>query len=481
MTPRVVIAGIGPAGPELVTAQVADAIGHHRHRFLRTARHPSAVAVGDAITFDEVYESADTFADVYRTITERLAEAAAQHGEVLYAVPGSPWVLERTVAHLVADPRVECTVLAGMSFLDLAYARLRVDPIEVGMRLVDGHRFAVDAAGQRGPLLVAHCHNQRVMSDIKLAVEHEPDEPVVVLQRLGLPDETVFELPWHEIDREVDADHLTSIYISHLAAPVAAELVTFYEIVRRLRAECPWDRVQTHASLARYAIEETYELVEAIGALGPDGEGDDELIGELGDVLLQVVLNAAVAEQDGRFTLADVAAGISEKMTRRHPHVFGNVVVNGAGDVVTNWEAIKAAERADTGAAPHRDRFAGIDGSLPGLSYANELTKAAMKKGFAWGNATGAAAKVREELDEVLAATGTATITDEIGDLLHAAVVLARECGVDPEVAIRQSAAKFRRRFAALEDLIVRRGETMDQLPVATLVDRWIEAKTLTR
>jgi tetrapyrrole methylase family protein / MazG family protein len=481
MMPRVVVAGIGPAGPDLITRQVADAIARQRHKFLRTARHPSAVAVPDAATFDDVYESADTFADVYRTITDRLVAAATEHGEILYAVPGSPWVLERTVAHLVADPRVECEVLAGMSFLDLAYARLRIDPIEAGIRLVDGHRFAVDAAGQRGPLLVAHCHNQRVMSDIKLSVDDEPDEPVVVLQRLGLPDESVFELAWHELDREVEADHLTSIYIPQLAAPVAAELVTFYEIVRRLRAECPWDRVQTHATLARYAIEETYELVEAIGALGPDGEGDDELIGELGDVLLQVVLNAAVAEQEGRFTLADVAAGISEKMTRRHPHVFGDVQVDGAADVKSNWEAIKAEERKAAGTAARSATFDGISGALPGLSYANDLTKAAIKRGFAWGDAAGAAAKVREELDEVLAAVGTTTITEEIGDLLHAVVVLARESGVDPEVAIRQSAAKFRRRFTALEDLVTRRGETMEQLPLDTLVTRWQEAKTLTR
>jgi tetrapyrrole methylase family protein / MazG family protein len=470
---RVTVVGIGPAGPEYITQQVRDAIDRSGHRYLRTTRHPSSIAVANAQSFDDVYEQADTFDVVYRTITDRLVAAAQEHGEVLYAVPGSPFVLERTVQHLLADHRIEVETRAGLSFLDLAYERLRIDPIEAAVRLIDGHTFLASAAGQTGALLVAHCHNQRVLSDIKLAVETPPTEPVVVLQRLGLPDEHIVELAWADLDRAVEADHLTSLYIPSLGVPVASELIGFYEIVRRLRAECPWDRQQTHASLARYAIEETYELVEAIGALGDDGEGDEELEGELGDVLLQVVLHAAIAEQDGRFNLADVAATISEKMVRRHPHVFGDVSVSGADAVVTNWEAIKAAERGN----PTTSTFDGIDKSLPALSYANELTKAAMKTGFAWGDRERAATKVREELAEVLAATTAADIADELGDLLHASVVLARVAGVDPEVALRQSAAKFRRRFTELEHVVADRGERLDTMSEAELVARWNEAK----
>jgi tetrapyrrole methylase family protein / MazG family protein len=470
---RVTVVGIGPAGPEYITQQVRDEIDRSRHRYLRTTRHPSSIAVANGQSFDSVYESADTFDVVYRTITDQLVAAAHEHGDVLYAVPGSPFVLERTVQHLLADDRIAVETRAGLSFLDLAYERLRIDPIEAAVRLIDGHTFLASAAGQTGALLVAHCHNQRVLSDIKLAVETPPTEPVVVLQRLGLPDEHIGEIEWAELDRSVEADHLTSLYIPSLGVPVASELIGFYEIVRRLRAECPWDRQQTHASLARYAIEETYELVEAIGGLGQDGEGDDELEGELGDVLLQVVLHAAIAEQDGRFNLADIAATISEKMVRRHPHVFGDVSVSGTDAVVTNWEAIKAAERGN----PTTTTFDGIDKSLPSLSYANELTKAAMKTGFAWGDAERAAVKVRKELAEVLAATTAADIADELGDLLHASVVLARVSGVDPEVALRQSAAKFRRRFTELEHVVADRGERLDTMSEAELVARWTEAK----
>ena len=169
--PVVVVVGLGPAGPDLVTAGALEAVALPARRFLRTSRHPSSVVVDDATTFDHLYEQADTFADVYRDITDALVAAATEEGRVVYAVPGSPLVLERSVRHLLGDPRVSVEVVPGLSFLDLAYGRLGLDPIEAGLRLVDGHEFATAAAGERGPLLVAHTHAPWVLSDIKLAVD----------------------------------------------------------------------------------------------------------------------------------------------------------------------------------------------------------------------------------------------------------------------------------------------------------------------
>ena len=184
------------------------------------------------------------------------------------------------------------------------------------------------------------------------------------------PDERVTSVTWADLDRSIEPDHLTCLYVPHLGEPVGHELVRFHGIVRRLREECPWDRQQTHASLTRYAIEEIYELVEAIGALDPDGtagDADAALEEELGDVLLQVFLHAAIAEQEGRFSVADVASTISEKMVRRHPHVFGDVAVSSAEHVALNWDAIKAAEKGqDAAGSP----LAGVPGALPALAYA---------------------------------------------------------------------------------------------------------------
>jgi tetrapyrrole methylase family protein/MazG family protein len=433
--------------------------------------------VANATTFDHLYEEADRFADVYTAIADALVEAAAAAGEVMYAVPGSPWVLERSVRHLLADGRASVDVVPGLSFLDLAYARLGIDPIEAGVRLVDGHEFAAAAAGERGPLLVAHAHARWVLSDIKLAVDasHEDDD-VVVLQRLGLPDEAVFTVPWSDLDRTFQPDHLTCLYIPHLSAPVGEELVRFHEIVRRLREECPWDRQQTHQSLTRYAIEEVYELVEAVGSLGNGGDGahDDALEEELGDVLLQVFLHSAIAEQEGRFTIADVARRIAEKMIRRHPHVFDGVEVSGPDQVVRNWEAIKAEERGTRA----RSALDGVPGNLPALAYARELTAKAAKVGFDWEDSRGTLEKVAEELDEVRDAfDDPGHVPGELGDLLFAAVNVARHRGVDPESALRVASAKFRRRFEALEQLASTRGIDVPAADLAVLDGLWDEVK----
>lgn len=469
------VVGLGPAGPSLLTVAARDAIERVPVRFVRTTRHPAAVAVEPATSFDDRYDRADTFGDVYRSIADALVAAAAEHGEVLYAVPGSPSVLERSVALLVADGRASVSLIPGLSFLDLAWARLGVDPVEAGARLVDGHRFATEAAGERGPLLVAHCHNRRVLSDIKLAVEGDPPaEPVIVLQRLGLPDEAVFPVAWAELDRSFEPDHLTSLWIPALAAPVGAELVRFVEIVRELRERCPWDREQTHASLAHYALEEVYELVDAIAS--PDD--DEHLAEELGDVLLQVVLHSAIATQEGRFTIADVASGISAKMVRRHPHVFATTQVSSAGEVTANWEAIKAAERGGERRASVLD---GVPGHLPALAYADALFRRAAKVGFDWPDVDSQWPKLDEELGELreaIVSGDAARVVDEYGDVLAVLVNLAHFLRVDPEVALRQAATKFRTRFSGVERLAAERDLDLATAGLPALDALWSEVKS---
>lgn len=362
--PRVVVVGLGPAGPDLVTTAALSAIDAIPHRYLRTSRHPSAEMVPDATSFDGIYEQADTIEQVYSDIVDTLVAAASEHGEVLYAVPGSPSVAEHTVELLLLDLDIEVEVVPALSFIDLAWVRLGVDPIAVGARIVDGHRFEVEAAGERGPLLVAQCDRVEVLSDIKLAIEEPPSLPVTVLARLGLPDEHILEVEWEELDRAVEPDHLTSLWIPELAEPVAGEVQRFDDLVARLRVECPWDRDQTHHSLIPHLREEAEEVAEVLdrmpaeaGAYGepePDDPGlddaYDQLEEELGDLLLQIVLHARLATEAGRFTLADVARRVHDKLVARHPHVFGGpdgevVVATTAEEAEQAWEASKRAER----------------------------------------------------------------------------------------------------------------------------------------
>ena len=474
--PRVVVGGLGPAGPEYVTDHTRAEIQRIEHRFLRTARHPSAELVPAARSFDDVYERADTFADVYAEITEQLVMAAHQHGEVLYAVPGSPLVLERTVRSLRVDPRIECVLHPAMSFLDIAYARLGIDPVEAGVTLIDGHEFAVAAAGHAGPLLVAHTHANWVLSDIKLAVEQaDGNEPVVILQRLGSPDEHIVHTTWADLDRTIEADHLTSIYIPHLAAPVGAEMVRFHQLARTLREQCPWDQAQTHQSLVRYLLEETYEVVDALEALDPaDPSTDEALVEELGDLLYQIEFHATIAEQEGRFTMADVAQGVHDKLVRRHPHVFGDVVAEDPDTVVSNWDAIKRSEKGRTSV------FDGVPTSQPSLSYADAVQRKAAKVGFDWPDVEGAWPKIAEEIDEVREAAATGNEREvhlELGDLLFSVVNVARHLGVEPEAALRAATQKFRARFEQVESLARNRSIDLHAVDLATLDALWDEVK----
>lgn len=474
--PIVTVVGLGPGDSRYVTADTVAAIESHEHRFLRTSRHPSADVVGSATSFDDVYDAADRFEDVYATIVERLVEAAGRHGRVLYAVPGSPLVLERTVRLLRDDERIECHTRPAMSFLDLAYDRLGIDPVEAGVRLVDGHEFAVAAAGYPGAMLIAHTHADWVLSDIKLAVEADGDEPVVILQRLGTVGEHVVDTVWSELDRTVTADHLTCVYVPSLGAPVGTELVRFHELARVLRERCPWDQEQTHRTLIPYLLEETYEVVDALHALDPDDPAtDDDLVEELGDLLYQIEFHATIAEQEGRFTMADVARGVHDKLVRRHPHVFGEVSVAGADEVVANWDAIKQTEKQRTSV------FEGVATSQPSLSYAYAVQRKAAKLGFDWPDVHGAVPKIAEETAEVLAAVEQGAdereITSEIGDLLFAVVNVARHLRIEPEAALRAAVGKFRTRFEHVERSARERGIDLVASDLTVLDALWDEAK----
>ncbi len=435
LRPRIVVCGLGPAGPDLVTAATHNAVARVPHRFLRTARHPAAGVVGEAPTFDHLYDEGESIGAVYAAIVEALVTAAAERGEVLYAVPGSPAVAERTVELLVADDRVAVEVLPALSFADLAWVRLGIDPVERGVRLVDGHRFEIEAAGERGPLLVAQCDDRHVLSDVKLVLGDAAGEAggdevaVTVLQRLGLPDEHIVELPWPELDRVVRPDHLTSLYVPHLASPLASETAAFAEVVRRLRAECPWDRQQTHQSLRHHLLEEAYEVLEALDHLDVEaGEGFDALEEELGDLLFQVFLHATLATEEGRFTLEDVVRGIGEKLVGRHPHVFGDVTVDSADEVAERWERLKKAEK---GRASVMD---GIPATLPALAYALKVQRKAASQGVDW--------RALLEGDGAAGALGR-RLLDIVDD--------ARTAGDDPETELRVAAEVLRDRFRRAE------------------------------
>ncbi len=458
MAAPLTVVGLGPGDPSAVTNQTLLAMASADHCVVRTERHPSAgLAPAGARFLDDVYDSADTFDEVYAQVVE-IVVAMAASGPTTYAVPGSPLVLERTVRWLQADERVEVTVLPALSFLDVAWARLGIDPVEDGVRLVDGHVFADAAAGERGPLLVAHTHANWVLSDIKLAVEPDPDTTAIILQRLGTPEEAVTEVAWADLDRAVEADHLTSIYIPRLGEPVGQELIRSVELMSTLRQNCPWDKEQTHQSLRPYLIEEAYEVLEALDDLPADADGTHEgyvaLEEELGDLWFQVLFHSELAAEAGAFTIADVARTLHDKLVSRHPHVFGEVDAADSDEVVANWEKIKRAEKG------RESMLDGIPPGLPALSRAEKVLRRADRSGAALfpvaGDAPdGAGPPASDGAAADLAAEDLAAA--EVGRHLLRIVLDAYRDRVDPEQALRAATRAAEDRF--------RRGEAAGAVP----------------
>ncbi len=442
---KVVVVGLGPAGPDLITASAQSAL-EGDNVWLRTTRHPAAVAVTDARSFDYVYDAAEKIDDVYRTIVDVLAAEALEAGSVTYAVPGSPLVAETTVDLLRADERVDVEIRPALSFLDVAWLRLGVDPLAASPRLIDGHRFSIEAAGERGPLLIAQCDAPWVLSEIKLAYEDATPESVVALQRLGLPDESVVELEWADLDRLVAPDHLTSLWIPKVATPVAFELSRVDSVARRLRSECPWDREQTHESLGRYLVEESYELLDAIEAQTDENTNDEHLIEELGDVLYQVFAHAAIAESQGRFTVADVAQLLSDKLIERHPHVYGEDGEATIDEVIANWEANKIAAKG-------RDSIMdGIPAHLPALLYAAKVISKAASLGI-----------VYEHIGAGVGLNLLSIVSDLQGE-------------IDAEDALRRATTEFRLKVERYEGLAREEGVDLRDIDDASRQRIWTAA-----
>jgi tetrapyrrole methylase family protein/MazG family protein len=514
----IIVVGLGPGRWDDLTVAARAALEDASGVICRTTRHPTMDELRErrpelAIdSFDALYDGAQSFDALYDTIVDRLialvtspaggaeSTASAAPRTLVYAVPGHPLIGEESVRRLRArapERGITVRIVAGLSFVEPVCAAVGIDPLERHLQLLDATLLAdLDPAAVMGavlptePLLVAQLYNRRLASGVKLALaEVYPDDWAVTLVRsagLGAA-ETLERVPLYELDRGERADHLTTLYVPPLTPLEALRAPEgLRHVVARLRAPggCPWDREQTHQSLRPFVLEEAYEVAEVLDEWEGTPEQAAHLAEELGDLLLQVYLQAEVAHGEGHFHLGDVYAGITEKLIRRHPHVFGDVSVRDASHVVPNWEAIKRSERAAQGLDPAAEsRLRGIPSSAPALYQAHELSRKAAKVGFEWPDTAGALAKVAEEARELAEAEHSGDheqMTAELGDLLFAVAVVARRLGLEPEDALRAANARFRRRFEAMEARAQREGRALDTLSADEWLAWWRAAKTAT-
>jgi tetrapyrrole methylase family protein / MazG family protein len=435
----------------------------------RTVHHPAAgelAELREVVFCDDLYENADTFDDVYTAIAERVIEASSS-GPVVYVVPGSPMVGEFAVRK-IRDLADDVEIIPAQSFVDAVLDVVAYDPLDRGLQILNGHELP-DPLILDKPTVIGHLDRSEILADVLDAVGRVvPEEAeVTVLSGIGSPDSTVVTDRIDAIDVQL-AGFRTSLFIDS----VPGGLIGAVRVMRRLREECPWDREQTHRSLVKNLIEEAYELVEAIGRLpeeGVDWAAYSEVEDELGDVLLQVLFHEAIARQVGGFDIDGVAEVMRQKLVRRHPHVFGDVEVSGAGEVKENWDRIKEEEK---GGRP-TSILDGVPDGLPGLQRAAKVQNRAAKIGFDWDHARQVVPKVAEELSELEAAlAGQGDVEAELGDVLFTVINLARHLEVDPELALRRATTTFESRFRRMEQEGPLNGLDLDELN-----RRWETAK----
>ncbi|MDW0111349.1 bifunctional methyltransferase/pyrophosphohydrolase YabN [Sporosarcina aquimarina] len=479
----ITIVGLGSGELEQLSVGVYRKLKAAKNLIVRTEHHPAidelkAESVS-MLSFDSVYESHDAFEEVYEEIVKRLLQMAKEN-PVTYAVPGHPLVAERTVQLLIERERVNEAVLeiaGGNSFLDPIFAALRIDPIE-GFQLLDGTEFNQDDVQMRQHVLIGQVYDSFVASDVKLTLleKYDVNHPVTIVTAAGTSAEKLRTVPLVDLDRETSIDNLTTIYIPPVMEQAARlkEWQTFRAIIAKLRSPegCPWDREQTHVSLKRYLIEEAHEVLDAI-----DREDDDNLVEELGDVLLQVFLHAQIGEDEGYFTMEDILQTVGDKMIRRHPHVFGELEVADSDEVLKNWQDIKSEEKPKNSSL--------LDGQA--LTNSSLLTsfnyqKAAARVGFDWADAAGAFDKFEEEWqefkDEVENGTQDSR-TDELGDVFFTLVNIARFLKLSPEEAMQHANQKFSNRFSYIEKSVAAGRGDFEAYTIDELEEFWQQAKKI--
>jgi tetrapyrrole methylase family protein/MazG family protein len=479
--PGITLLGLGPGDPNKLTREAWDVLAAASQVWLRTAQHPIVASLPHTLTihsFDDLYENKESFEEVYSGIVEKVLELGQSSQGVVYAVPGDPFVAEATCPEIAKRARslgLPLKIISGLSFLEPAFAALDIDPFPrlVLMDAIELSQAHVPAFPPDLPVLVAQLYSRLVAAEVKMTLNMVyPDEhPVKLVHAAGTKDELLEEIHLFEIDRSAHIGLLTVLYIPPLGEGTSFE--AFQEIVAHLRAPdgCPWDREQTHESLRPHLMGEAYEALAAMDSGDPA-----KMAEEFGDLLLQIVLNAQVASENGDFSMADVHQGIYDKIIRRHPHVFGEVKLDGVEGVLKNWEKLKAVERANSH-EPEKGLLDGVPLALPALSQAQEYQERAARVGFDWKEISGVLDKIAEEIQEIKDVTNEEELIAELGDLFFALVNLARWKKVDAEAALRGTSMRFKTRFAYVEKGAKQQGRKLSEMSIDEMEALWQEAK----
>ncbi|MGF6357927.1 tetrapyrrole methylase family protein/MazG family protein [Paenibacillus sp. 4624] len=493
MSAALTVVGLGSGDADQLTLGIIKKMKHAATLYVRTLDHPVLNDLQqeglEMTSFDAIYESKSSFPEVYDEIANQLIDAARSGDagtEIVYAVPGHPMVAEASVRFLkerCPQQGISLRIMGGESFLDEAFIRLGFDPIE-GFQLLDASSLSPELIQPQLHTLIGQVYDGFTASDVKLCLmEVYPDDyPVFVGHALGVQgQEVIHKVPLHELDRTPGYGNLSLIYVPKNTddALRRRSFARLHEIVNILRSPggCPWDQEQTHQSIRKNLIEETYEVIETI-----DEDDPDHMKEELGDLLLQIMLHSQMEEEVGTFNVYDVIEGLNDKLIFRHPHVFGDNQAEDANEALQNWEQMKAEEKKRKGQdVQNSSVLDGIPPDLPALMKGYKLQKKAAKVGFDWDDVEGVFAKIEEELAELREAVHQGHDAEarklELGDVLFATANVARFIDTDPEEALAATNRKFVARFQYIEDRLREQGKTPADSTVDEMEQFWQMAK----
>lgn len=478
------ILGLGPGSPEALTLGTLNELKAGKNIYLRTEKHPTVDYIKNMDikihTYDFAYDKFDSFDEVYEFIAEDLIKRHDTMDEVIYAVPGHPLVAEKTVNILIElceKKGIPVEMVPAVSFIDVIIERLKIDPIN-GLKIIDAFDVANQNLDNNTGLIITQVYDHLISSEVKIRLldYYYYDKEIYFVRAAGVKgEESIRKIPLYTLDRQQDIDYLTSLYIPK-GGKESKDLNDLLGIMEKLRSEvgCPWDKEQTHESLRRYLVEESYEVIEAI-----DEKDDEKIIEELGDVLLQVVFHAVIGKEEGYFNINDIINSISKKMIDRHPHVFGDIKVNNSEEVIVNWEEIKGREKGYNTVVEAMEHIAK---SLPSLIRAEKVQSKAKKVGFDWDAVEGAMDKIIEEfyeLKEVYKDSNEARIEEEMGDLIFSCVNVARMLGIDSELALNKTINKFIKRFRFMEETAKGKDIKLEQMSLQEMDELWNLSKKI--
>ena len=481
MPVEITIVGLGSGGSQQWTLAATKLLNETRTVYLRTVHHPSVVDISTSTeSFDEQYNQADNLDKINEQIAAEIVRLGQREQGVIYAVPGHPNFDEPTVPHIRAlaqTDNIPVTIIPGLSLIEAAITALGIDPPD-NIQLIKATTFAGrhhPPLEPDRPTLITHIQGHQMAAHLKkILLNAYPDNLNVTLLQVTAAGIEQRACPLSAVDNQPFVNNIPAmLYLP--ANGLQCGFSTFQETIAHLRAPdgCPWDREQTHQTLRPFLLEETYEVLEALDANDPPA-----LAEELGDLLLQIALHTQIAIDSGEFKMSDVIEHINRKLVRRHPHVFGDVVVKGVHEVTANWEAIKKAEKSAKGQAGETvSALDGVPAALPALAQALAVSKRAVRVGFEWPDIEGVLDKIIEEAREIVEATGAAHLESEIGDLLFSVVNLARWRNIDPESALRATNARFKQRFKMMEALAAAQGKTLAGMSIEEMDELWEEVK----